>query len=102
MIALATVVLGVLLFTLYVNAYWADMRGGDKAAYRWLAWTTPPWFAVTIINAVQADVFFVVLNVAMTMSGIWAYAEYRILADAAEVPTEPEPAEVLDSHGGES
>jgi hypothetical protein len=98
MIALATVLLGVLLFTLYVHAFYADLRGNDKDAYRLLAWTTPPWFAVTLINAVQADMLFVVINVGMTMSGLWAWAEYRMWCDEPE--PEPDRVEVLDSHRG--
>jgi hypothetical protein len=101
LIALATLLLGAVLFTLYLRAYKADRRDDAKGVYRWLGFTAPPWFLVTLINAVQADVLFVVINIAMTMSGVWAWAEYRICVDAdkAAAVAEP-PVEVLDSHSG--
>jgi len=105
-IALATVVLGALLFTQYAFAYKADLRGDAKAMYRLLGYTTLPWLLVTLINVVQADVLFVVINIAMTVAGLWAWAEYRVwdraekAAKAWVAEHQTELRDVLDSHRG--
>jgi hypothetical protein len=98
-IALATLLLGAVLFTLYLRAYRAHMRNDDLAAERWRALTTPFWAVAAVAKVAQGDALLAAICSAMTITGLWAWADYRawrggeqvkLFADDAdsETPTE--------------
>jgi hypothetical protein len=105
-IALATVVLGVLLFTLYLRAYRAAVRGDDKTVDRYLAMTGPLWLIATFGKIAQHEAGWSAINGALTMTGVWAWSSYRDWdheEEVAEEPAEPEAqpsADVVASHPG--
>jgi hypothetical protein len=106
LIALATLLLGAVLFTLYLRAYRATHRGDHKAADRWLSLTAPLWAVAAVAQVVQDDALLAAICGAMTVTGLWAFSNYRYWDNDEEEPAEPEAErrpDVLDSHrGGEA